>query len=160
MTPSKRDWANIKILISDFDGVFTDNHGYIDEHGKEFVKCSKADGFGITRLRESGIWVIVMSNEKNDVVLRRCEKLHITGFNKVDDKLKLFKEITQGYHQDEVCYMGNDVVDLECVMVAGIGVAVKDAYPIIKKNADYITKATGGNGAVREVAELILGGKL
>ncbi len=149
---------DIKLLVCDFDGVFTDNCVMVDENGKESVVCSRADGLGVEALKKNGIKVIVISKERNNIVKARCNKMGILSFCGVDDKLKILKKEMAKYSlkPDEVCYIGNDVNDIECIKYT-IGVAVSDAVEKIKKEAKFITKNKGGKGAVREVCDLILG---
>lgn len=153
------NFQKIKLLVLDFDGVLTDNRVLVSEDGKESVFCNRSDSLGIEMLQKSGIEVIVISKEKNKVVKVRCEKLKISCKNGIENKINIFlKEIKKrNLKKEQVCYIGNDINDLECIKVAGVGVAVADSYSKILKSADYITKKNGGKGAVREIADLILG---
>jgi YrbI family 3-deoxy-D-manno-octulosonate 8-phosphate phosphatase len=153
-------WSGVKLLVLDFDGVLTDNNVYVNEEGLEMVCCSRADGLGIEMIKKSGIDVLVLSKEKNKVVQARCKKLMIEALQGVDDKLAaLKKEIKKRKLSGKnVCYVGNDINDYECMKWVGLRCAVGGAHPKILKIADFITKNTGGNGAVREICEAIEGG--
>jgi len=153
-----KKFKKIKFLVLDFDGVLTDNRVLVFEDGKEAVFCNRSDGFGIEMLQKAGIEVIVISKEKNGVVLERCKKLGIECQSGIENKIDIFlKEVSKrGLEKEEVCFMGNDINDIECIKVAGIGVAVADAYPSVLKAARHITKNLGGSGAVREIADIIL----
>jgi len=155
------DFSKIKLLVCDFDGVMTNNKVYVDENRKETVRCDRGDGLGIENYKKNGGEVLVISKEKNKVVRARCEKLGIRVFYGVDSKIDLFKQEVKKLNltMQEVCYMGNDVNDLGCIEEAGIGVAVNDSHPEIKKIADYITEKNGGEGVVREICDLILNKK-
>ena len=151
-------FSKIRLLVSDFDGVMTDNRVLVGGDGMESVFCNRSDGLGIEMLKKSGVETIVLSKEKNPVVAVRCKKLKIRCTQAVDNKYKLLEqEISErDLRFDQVCYIGNDVNDLRCINLSGIGVAVADAYPEVKKVADYVTEKKGGYGAVREVCDLIL----
>ena len=168
------DWAKVKLLITDFDGVWTDDAVYVDQTGVESVRCLRADGFGITRLQAAGVPVIVLSAEANPVVAARCKKLGVSCFQGLDDKLATLRRLcdTDGKllaPLSEIAYMGNDVNDIECLKAVGFPVIVKnaedavfnamDAQPdrnVIPTGRAYVTRRAGGYGAVREVCDLIL----
>ena len=154
----EHDFSKIKLLVCDFDGVMTNNKVYVDENGKESVRCDRGDGLGIENYKKKGGEVLVISKEKNKVVETRSKKLDIGVFYGVDSKIDLFKREVKKLNltMQEVCYIGNDVNDLECIKEAGIGVAVNDSRPEVKKIADYITEKKGGEGAVREICDLII----
>jgi len=151
-------YVNVKLLVMDFDGVMTNNKVIMDENGKESVVCNRSDGMGVEMLLNKGIAAIVISKEVNKVVKARCEKLKIPCIHGVDDKISILKKElkNRGLQPEDVCYIGNDVNDIECMKYVGIGVAVNDAYPSVKKVADVVTKKNGGEGAVREVIDDIL----
>ncbi len=153
--------AKIKLFVSDFDGVMTDGFVYLDQNGKESVRCSRKDGFGIELLKKNGVEVAVLSKENNPVVLARCEKLGVPVWSKLengDSKLEILKKLmaNKGLQREEVAYMGDDINDAACLKNVGLAITVADGHPEIKKIANFITTAKGGNHAVREVAELIL----
>lgn len=149
--------ADIKLLALDFDGVLTDNRVLVDEDGKEAVFCSRGDGFGIEQLKKHGVDVIVISKEKNKVVKARCDKMHIECSHGVEDKLSQLKsEIkSRKIKMENVCFVGNDLNDIECIKASGFGVAVDDAHPEAKRAADYITRKRGSFGAVREITDML-----
>ena len=148
----------VKLIVSDFDGVFTNNLVYVDENGVESVACNRSDLVGIKELKKNGIDFIVLSKEKNNVVQVRCNKLNLECYNGIDDKKPFLEKLLaqKKLMFDHVCYIGNDVNDLECIQASLLGVAVQDAFDDVKVNADYITTKNGGGGAIRELIELIL----
>lgn len=156
---AEEDFKKVKLLVLDFDGVMTNNKVYVDEDGKEMVCCSRADGLGIERLKKSGINIWVISKERNKAVDARCKKLKIRCVQGIDDKLKVLKRILKdtAICPSQVCYLGNDINDIECVKLVGVGCAVRDSHPALLKVASYVTKNEGGDGAVREICDLILG---
>lgn len=150
--------ARIRLLVLDFDGVLTDNTVVVDEHGREAVRCSRSDGWGIARLREAGVEVVVLSTEENGVVAARCSKLGIECAQGLARKLPSLERLARarGLQASEVAYVGNDVNDLDCMGWVGLPVAVADAVPAVRGVARMVTSARGGRGAVRELAELLL----
>ena len=147
-----------RLLVLDFDGVMTDDRVRVDQDGRESVVCSRSDGLGLERLRQSDIEVLVLSKETNPVVAARCRKLGIECLQGEDDKLDSLVDIARQRDLDtsQITYVGNDVNDLDCIRWAGCGIAVSDAHPEVLAAADWITTRAGGHGAVREVCDLIV----
>ncbi|MEK9186421.1 MAG: HAD hydrolase family protein [Patescibacteria group bacterium] len=157
----KAKFAKIKLLATDFDGVMTDGFLYVDENGKESVRCSRKDGLGIELLKKNGLMVGVLSKEKNFVVAARCQKLNIPvwqGIESGEGKLEILRRIVaeNNLSQSEVAYIGDDINDLLCLKYAGLALTVADGHPLVKASANYVSKANGGQHAVREIAEMIL----
>lgn len=153
--------SKIKLVVFDFDGVFTDNKVIVMQNGDEAVVCSRADGFGLEMLRKAGVDAIVLSTEVNPVVSARCRKLNLKCIQGCDDKPLKLKSIvlSAGIEMAQVAYMGNDINDLACMKMAGLAAAVADSYPEIISVAHYVTERKGGMGAVREFCELIRSAK-
>jgi YrbI family 3-deoxy-D-manno-octulosonate 8-phosphate phosphatase len=146
------------LLVLDFDGVLTDNHVYVDEHGTESVRCSKEDSMGLSQLRKAGFPVLILSSEKNAVVQKRAAKLQIPCISGVDDKVVMFRQLVaeRGLRAADVVFVGNDVNDLGCLAEAGCGLATADAHPKAKAAARGALSRCGGLGAVREVCDAVL----
>lgn len=156
---AEKNLARIKLLALDFDGVMTDNRVLVSETGGESVFCSRSDGYGISHIaRQLGIEVAVISLEANRVVDARCKKLGIRCFSGVEDKLSLLTNLCAELQigLDKACFMGNDTTDIPCIKNSGFGVAVADAEAPVKRAAGYVTKKKGGQGAVREVCEMLV----
>lgn len=153
----KKKLRRIKLVVFDFDGVFTDNKVYIDQDGREMVCCWRSDGIGLQKLREMGVKTLVISLETNPIVKKRCEKLKIKCITGQQDKLKTFRKILkrEKISPKEVCFVGNDTPDIECMKLAGFSIAIKGSHPDVIKIADYVTKNEGGKGAVREICDMI-----
>lgn len=147
-----------RLVVFDFDGVLTDNRVILMQDGKEAVCCSRSDGMAISWLRKSGIQTFILSKERNPVVMARASKLGIPAYQGVDRKADFLVEWCHKNNMDlqEVLYVGNDVNDLECFNIVGQSAAVADAVPEVLKEASIQLNKTGGNGAVREIVELIL----
>lgn len=153
--------SKIKILFLDFDGVLTDGYVYVDEDGKEMVRCSRRDSLGLGMLKNNSVTVVVVSKETNSVVSERCKKLRIECFYCIDNKAVFLRGYLDRWQTlpAQAAYIGDDVNDLEAMRIVGAPIAVGDAVPAIKKIALYVTKKKGGEGAVREVCDLILKAK-
>jgi len=147
--------ADIKIVFSDFDGVFTDNFVYTDENGKEHLRSSRLDGIGVSLLRDVQIDIIVISSEPNPTVLHRCKKMKIECYHNVHDKgdliAKILKSRELGF--DNAAFIGNDINDLSSHKVCAIKIGVSDSHADYLKECEYVTKRSGGFGAIRELCD-------
>lgn len=154
----RRPLAGIRFVVFDFDGVFTDNRVLVFQDGREAVFCSRADGLGVERLRATGLPLLVLSKEANPVVTARCRKLRLPCVQSCDDKLPvLVREARKrGVPLSSVCYVGNDVNDLDCLRAVGFPVCVADAIPEVKRVCRRVLRNPGGRGAVRELCDLFL----
>jgi len=150
----------IRLIITDFDGVLTDNRVWTDQDGRETVVASRSDSMRIAQLRELGIETMILSSEPNPVVQARAEKMGVEAIHGVGirDKGRVMREVLErkNVRAEEVIYIGNDWNDLSCFEIAGWSVAVADAYPEVIRAADYVLSRAGGHGALRELCELVL----
>lgn len=148
----------IRLVVSDFDGVLTDNRVWVDQGGRESVACSREDGWGVERLQAAGIPFVIISTEGNPVVAERAHKLKARCFQRVRDKGAVLARTAaeRGVMLSEVAYIGNDANDLDALRAAGLAVVVADARPEARAEADLILQRPGGRGAVRELCDLIL----
>lgn len=148
----------IKLIVFDFDGVFTDNGVYVFEDGREAVRCSRYDGMGVTLLRRRDFPMMILSTETNPVVSARAKKLKIDCEQGCSDKGIKLQEIAKerGLSLDQIAYVGNDVNDKACLEIVGLPIVVADAHPSVASLGRYTTRADGGKGAVREVCDLFL----
>jgi N-acylneuraminate cytidylyltransferase len=148
----------IAALVMDFDGVHTDDRVLVDQDGREAVLCNRRDGLGLEQLRKSGLPMLVLSKEQNAVVAARCKKLGLPCLSGIEAKLPALERwcAEQGIALAKTVYVGNDVNDSECLAAVGCGVAVADAHPEAKRRARFVLEQPGGQGALRELCELIL----
>lgn len=149
----------IKLFLTDCDGCLTDGGMYYSNSGDELKKFNTLDGMGFGLLRERGILVGIITGENVVLNQRRSEKLKLDILKQgVKDKLHTIEQICkeQGIDLNEVAYIGDDINDLEVIKKVGFGCSVANGVDEVKKAAKYVTKRSGGNGAVREVADLIL----
>jgi 3-deoxy-D-manno-octulosonate 8-phosphate phosphatase (KDO 8-P phosphatase) len=152
-------WARIRLFAMDVDGVLTDGTVLISSDGTEAKSFSVLDGLGLARARNAGIVLAWISGRPSGATLRRAEELRIPHvLQGRNDKAQALQElVTQlGVQRDEVCYMGDDDIDVGAMMLAGIGVTVPAAMPGALATADHVTTLPAGRGAVREVCDLIL----
>jgi 3-deoxy-D-manno-octulosonate 8-phosphate phosphatase (KDO 8-P phosphatase) len=150
--------SRVKLLLCDVDGVLTDGTVLLGD-GKEYKAFSIQDGLGMLLLMRNGVRVGWVSNRPSPVTQQRADELKIDFlFQQKASKVSAVETILQqaGSSWEEVCYMGDDVVDLGAIKRAGVAVAVANAIPEAKAMAHYVTKARGGQGAVREVVVMIL----
>lgn len=148
----------IRLLLCDVDGVLTDATVFIGSEG-ETKQFNIRDGLGLMALRRQGLKVGWISSRPSRATARRAKELKI-DFLQQEKGSKVFvveRLLAQtGFGWDEVCYVGDDIVDLGVLKRAGVAVAVADGVAEVRAAADYITRADGGHGAVREVVELVL----
>lgn len=146
----------IRLLVFDFDGVFTDNAVYVAEDGTESVRCSRGDGLGLSRLREmERMELLVLSTEQNPVVTARCRKLKLACIQGVPDKAVRLGELAaeRNLPLGNVAYVGNDINDAGCLQLAGLPIVVADAHPYVRGMGRLRTTLPGGHGAVREICD-------
>lgn len=155
----ERKVKNIKAVVFDFDGVFTDDCVYVDENGREEVRCSREDGMGISLLKKSmNLRLLVLSTEHNECVKQRCRKLDLEVIHQCADKLTAIREWAEGckLNLDEIMYCGNDVNDLPLMNRVGLFIAPKNAQLQVKEEADFVSDKYGGAGFVRDVCNMLL----
>jgi N-acylneuraminate cytidylyltransferase len=148
----------IRVLVTDFDGVHTDDCVYLDENGVESVRCSRSDGYGLERLRFAGIPLLILSKEANPVVTKRALKLNADVIQQSDNKWPALKSwLTENnLTAAEMAYIGNDINDIECLKHAGWSCAPDDAHPLVKSIVDYVSTKKGGQGAIRDIADRLI----
>jgi 3-deoxy-D-manno-octulosonate 8-phosphate phosphatase (KDO 8-P phosphatase) len=148
----------VRLLLCDVDGVLTDATVLVGEE-REMKRFHIRDGLGLMALRRQGLKVGWISNRPSPATTRRAKELKIDFLKQEKgSKVRIVESLLAktGFRWDEVCYMGDDIVDLGVLNRVGVAVAVADAVAEARAAADYVTSADGGYGAVREVVELIL----
>lgn len=150
---------DIRLLVTDVDGVLTDGSLYFGNSGEEIKAFSILDGLGIKLLRDSGIDTAIITGRVSDLVARRAKELGITLiYQGREDKRTALEELCRDLQLplSAVAYIGDDLPDLGAIRAAGLGVAVANAHSFVAQHADWQTKQRGGSGAVRETCELIM----
>ena len=148
----------IELIVFDFDGVMTDNRVQVDQDGIESVVAHRGDGMGIEMLRNAGIEMLVLSTEPNPVVAARSQKLKLPYYHGVGKKDEILAKILaeRKLNPQNVIYVGNDINDQPCFPLVGCVVAVADAHPSVRNQADIVLTLPGGYGAVREFCDMVL----
>ena len=148
----------VEYIIFDFDGVFTDNKVYVSQDGTETVVCDRRDGLGVEMLKLAGIPMLILSKERNPVVIARSEKLGLEVKTGCDDKKRFLLDFLwqKGVDSASVIYVGNDLNDLDAMEIVGCSICLSDSHKKVKEKASYILTSKGGDGAVRELAELLI----
>lgn len=151
--------AGIKLLLLDVDGVLTDGCVYLGGSGEEMKRFHVRDGLGLKLLRAEGVEIALVSGRHSDSTSRRAKELgidevHQGSFDKATVCRRLIAD--RGLAKDEVCVVGDDILDLAMFRVSGMNFAVADAVEEVKQAADVILEKPGGAGAVRDVCEWIL----
>ena len=153
---------DIVAVFFDCDGVFTDGKITFDGEGRESRTYDMQDGMGVTLLREAGIYVAVMSSSYGGSIEKRMEMLKVENcYTAVKNKAELMQTVceAEGLDLSNVAFVGDDLVDVPPMEIVGYPIAVANAVPTVKEIAKVITKKSGGAGAVREIAESIIGEK-
>jgi YrbI family 3-deoxy-D-manno-octulosonate 8-phosphate phosphatase len=149
----------IRLFASDVDGVLTDAGMYYSESGEELKKFNTRDGMGIKLLQRAGIITALVTQERTKLVARRAEKLTIPEVHQgVMDKLTLIRDMADRLEisMDDVAYIGDDVNDVAALEAVGFSATPADGMPQAAAVVDYICTKKGGEGAVREIIEMIL----
>jgi YrbI family 3-deoxy-D-manno-octulosonate 8-phosphate phosphatase len=149
---------SVKLVVTDFDGVLTDNNVYVFDDGHEAVRCSRADGLACELLREAGVEVVILSTERNPVVGARAAKMRIDVMQDCADKGAAIRELLRerGLEPIHVLYVGNDANDSPALAAVPLTAAPADAHRSVRDRASIVTRAVGGRGVLRELADILL----
>ncbi|MDP8253952.1 MAG: HAD-IIIA family hydrolase [Candidatus Kaelpia aquatica] len=155
----KQKLKDIKLLILDADGVLTDGKIYYGSYGDEIKAFDVKDGLGLSLWKMTGKVSCILTAKKSPLLKRRAKdvkifKVYQNAYKKIDVYRKLKKKFK--LTDSEICYIGDDLIDIRVLKEAGFSVTVPSAPSEVKENSNYITDNPGGSGAVREIIELIL----
>lgn len=151
--------ARIRLVIFDVDGVLTDGSLFLGDDGQEYKAFNSRDGHGMVTLQETGVLLAVITGRSSEVVRIRMESLGVSHvYQGRRDKLPAYEELkgALGLRDEDIAYVGDDVMDLPIMRRVGLAIAVADAHPLVHQHAHWRTRMGGGRGAAREVCELIL----
>ncbi|WP_338655525.1 HAD hydrolase family protein [Sporosarcina psychrophila] len=151
--------GKVKLFATDCDGVLTDAGMYYSDAGDMLKKFNTKDGMGLSMLKDNNIILAILTGENSEIVKKRAEKLGIEEvYLGCKDKVAAMDELLSKYDlgYENVAYIGDDINDLELLKKVGYSFSVADAIQIVKDSVDYVTFRKGGEGAVREVADLLL----
>ncbi len=149
----------IKLLICDVDGVFSDGLIYMGNNGEELKTFHTRDGYGVKSLMNAGIEIAIITGRKSQIVENRMTALGISLiYQGQDDKVKAYQDICEklSIAPEQTGYVGDDLIDWPVMEKVGLKVCVADGHPLLVQRANYVTAIKGGHGAVREVCDLIL----
>ena len=149
----------IRLLLLDVDGVLTDGGILLGPRGEELKRFDVRDGQGIKLWLQARLQVGLVTARFSPAVGRRARELGIRMvYQKASDKAHVYRKIKErtGMDDEEIAYVGDDITDLPVLRQVGLAATVRDAAPDLKTKVDYLTRADGGRGAVREIVELIL----
>jgi 3-deoxy-D-manno-octulosonate 8-phosphate phosphatase (KDO 8-P phosphatase) len=149
----------IRMLILDVDGVMTDGSIILDNEGNEYKRFHVRDGHGVRMLLRAGIRGAIITGRRSEVVARRARELGISEVHQgVLDKMKVYEQILKkyDYRDEEIAFMGDDIVDIEILKRVGLSAVPADAEAGARKWASFVSSYNGGRGAVRDVVNLIL----
>jgi len=151
--------AAIRLIVFDVDGVLTDGSLYIGDDGQEYKAFNSKDGHGMKMLQATGVQIAIITGRTSEVVRIRMHSLgieHVYQGKRI--KLPAYEELKQatGLSDEQIAYVGDDVVDLPVMTRVGLAIAVQDAHYLTKQHAHWVTPSGGGRGAGREACELIM----
>lgn len=149
----------IKLLICDVDGVFSDGLIYMGNDGEELKTFHTRDGYGVKSLMNAGIEIAIITGRRSQIVENRMKALGISLiYQGQDDKIKAYHDICRKLNiaPEQTGYIGDDLIDWPVMEQVALKVCVADGHPLLAKRANYVTSIRGGHGAVREVCDLIL----
>ena len=153
--------TEIRLVVFDFDGVFSDNRVWTNERGEESVACFRGDSLGLRRLDEVGVEYVVITQETNEAVPARARKIRIDCICGIEDKLAvLLQEVERrGVTLAETAYVGNDANDAACLAAVGLPVVPADAWQEVVPLASLVLSRPGGYGCVRELCDAVWSAK-
>ncbi|WP_099609403.1 3-deoxy-manno-octulosonate-8-phosphatase KdsC [Vibrio coralliilyticus] len=149
----------IKLLICDVDGVFSDGLVYMGNDGEELKTFHTRDGYGVKSLINAGIEIAIITGRQSRIVENRMKALGISLiYQGQDDKVKAYQDICSKLNiaPEQTGYIGDDLIDWPVMEKVALKVCVADGHPLLAQRANYVTSIRGGHGAVREVCDLIL----
>jgi 3-deoxy-D-manno-octulosonate 8-phosphate phosphatase (KDO 8-P phosphatase) len=154
--------SKVRVLVLDVDGVLTDGKLYYDQAGNELKAFYTRDGLGIKAVQRFGIRTALITGRSSAIVARRAEELKIDFvYQGSDNKLEALNDLLgkANLNEEHVCYAGDDWIDIPVLDRVGLAVTVPDADSLVKSRVHWVTANSGGNGAVREICDLILAAK-
>jgi 3-deoxy-D-manno-octulosonate 8-phosphate phosphatase (KDO 8-P phosphatase) len=149
----------VKLVIFDVDGVLTDGKLFLGDDGQEYKAFHSRDGHGMKMLQFTGVEIGIITGRKSQVVRLRMESLGIEHvYQGKQEKLPAYQELKNklGLSDEQIAYVGDDVVDLPVMRRVGLAIAVQDAHPVVVQHAHWQTPHGGGRGAARDVCEMIM----
>lgn len=156
---NKEKLSKIKMFIMDVDGTLTDGKIYYGSEGEVFKAFNVKDGYRIVHLEQYGIIPVIITGRTSDIVTQRAADLKIKEvYQGVPDKISVYSMLKTKFSlgDDEIAYIGDDINDLECISLCGFTACPSDAVKDVKNAVDYVCSYKGGEGAVREVLDMLI----
>ncbi len=153
---------NIKIVLTDVDGTLTDGGMYYSSKGDTMKKFHVRDGMAVNILKRNGIFTVLITKEKSNIVKQWAKKMNVRKMHQgIINKEKILPKICKEHRvkPEQIVYIGDDINDIDLMEMVGLSVAPADAWKKTRQTADFVTKASGGHGVLREVTDLILENK-
>ncbi len=153
---------NIKIVLTDVDGTLTDGGMYYSSKGDTMKKFHVRDGMAVNILKRNGIFTVLITKEKSNIVKQWAKKMNVRKMHQgIINKEKILPKICKEHRvkPEQIVYIGDDINDIDLMEMVGLSVAPADAWKKTRQTADFVTNATGGNGVLRAVTDLILENK-
>ena len=150
---------DIKMFVMDVDGTLTDGKIYMSANGELMKAFNIKDGYAIARLRDYGIEPVIITGRKSEIVSQRCAELKIAELHQgIENKSYKLRDVCKKYsiNLSQVAYIGDDLNDLSCMKICGYSACPSDAMIQVKESVNYVCKAKGGEGAVREYIDFLL----
>jgi 3-deoxy-D-manno-octulosonate 8-phosphate phosphatase (KDO 8-P phosphatase) len=154
-----KDLSKIKMLVMDVDGTLTDGKIYVGDSGEVFKAFNVKDGYRLINMKKYDIIPVIITGRKSEILTKRAAELNIEEvYQGVDDKLRVLDDLLHKYQltYENVAYIGDDVNDIDCMKFCYFNACPADAVGEVMDEVDYVCRANGGNGAVREVIDFIL----
>jgi 3-deoxy-D-manno-octulosonate 8-phosphate phosphatase (KDO 8-P phosphatase) len=154
-----KDLSKIKMLVMDVDGTLTDGKIYVGDNGEVFKAFNVKDGYRLINIEKYNIIPVIITGKKSEILAKRAAELRIEEVHQgIEDKLTVLDEVINRYHltYESVAYIGDDINDIDCMKVCYLKACPADAISEVLGIVDYVCKSTGGNGAVRELIDLII----
>ncbi len=154
-----KDLSKVKMLVMDVDGTLTDGKIYVGDKGEVFKAFNVKDGYRLINMDKYNLIPVIITGKKSEILAKRAADLNIEEvYQGIDDKLKILNELLDRYQitYENVAYIGDDVNDIECMKVCYLKACPADAIGEVIDVVDYVCKANGGNGAVREFIDLMV----
>ncbi len=152
----------IKLVLTDVDGVLTDGGMYFSENGESLKKFNTRDGMGVELLLKKNVKTVLISRENSNITKQRGKKIRAAAtYVNIKNKEKQFEKICKkfGLNKNEIAYIGDDVNDIEIMKLVGLSASPFDSMDEVKSIAHYVCSLSGGHGAFREFANLIISTK-
>ncbi|MBD8071301.1 KdsC family phosphatase [Bacillus sp. PS06] len=154
-----KDLSKIKMLVMDVDGTLTDGKIYVGDNGEVFKAFNVKDGYRLISIQKYNITPVIITGKKSEILAKRAAELKIEEvYQGIENKLEILDKVLDKYHltYENVAYIGDDVNDIDCMKQCYLNACPADAISEVIDVVDYVCKATGGNGAVRELIDLII----